>query len=53
MTEVSIIRLPRRLTAKQKISNPMTENRNANKKRFNEGAVQLANVTRRNIANNN
>jgi len=53
-TEVSITRLPRRLTAKQKFSKWMTGNRNANKKEeINESEMQLASVTRKKITNNN
>jgi len=47
MTEITITRLSRRLTAKQKFSKQMTGNRNTNKnEEINEGEVQLASVTR-------
>ena len=53
MTEVSIIRLTRRLTAKQKFLKRMTGNRNANEKNKLTKGMQLASMTRRKITNNN
>jgi len=53
MTEATIIKLTRRLTAQQNFSKWMTGNWNANKKEINEGIMQVASVPRKKISNNN
>jgi len=45
LTEVTITRLSRQLTTKQKFSKWRTGNRNENKKEINEGDMQLTAVT--------